>query len=167
MPSKHEHELAQSDGSRALPSTHSRHIHHHHHHHHAVAGKFCTSPHHSFSIRQGMRDICIWLSERPAADARLPTMEHGQFVLEARAAVAAWRQVKLALQGSLGCSILSLLHKKAAALNLSWHTTQSSWPCLVNHVAAVRCAGAAAVPGHDHPAVSEHDQPAARRRRGR
>ena len=31
------------------------------------------------------RDVCIWLMERPAVDARLPAQEAGQFVLEARA----------------------------------------------------------------------------------
>ena len=43
---------------------------------------------------QGADDICCWLSERPAQDGREETAEVGQFVLEARAFVKAWRRVQ-------------------------------------------------------------------------
>ena len=42
--------------------------------------------------RQGAREICCWLSERPAEDGRPETADVGQFVLEARACVNAWRE---------------------------------------------------------------------------
>ncbi|MDP6506579.1 MAG: hypothetical protein QF886_23340, partial [Planctomycetota bacterium] len=42
--------------------------------------------------RHGVRDICCWLTERPAEDGRPETADVGQFVLEARACVSAWRK---------------------------------------------------------------------------
>ena len=38
----------------------------------------------------GVNEICCWLTERPAEDGRPSTAAVGQFVLEARAFVAAW-----------------------------------------------------------------------------
>lgn len=45
--------------------------------------------------RQGGRDISCWLSERPASDQRPETLAFGQFLLEARAFIAAWEEVRL------------------------------------------------------------------------
>ncbi len=44
--------------------------------------------------RQGGLDISCWLSERPATDGRPETLAVGQFVLEARAFIAAWETVR-------------------------------------------------------------------------
>ena len=43
---------------------------------------------------QGARDVCCWLSERPAEDDRPETTAVGQFVLEARAFVKAWERAR-------------------------------------------------------------------------
>ena len=43
---------------------------------------------------QGARDVCCWLSERPAEDQRPETTAVGQFVLEARAFVKAWKRAR-------------------------------------------------------------------------
>ncbi len=44
--------------------------------------------------RQGAREICCWLTERPAEDGRPETADVGQFVLEARACLNAWREAR-------------------------------------------------------------------------
>lgn len=41
---------------------------------------------------QGAKDVCCWLTERPAADSRPIALAEGQFVLEARAFVKAWEK---------------------------------------------------------------------------
>ena len=43
---------------------------------------------------KGVPEVLCWLSERPAEDQRIETTEVGQAVLEARACVAAWREVR-------------------------------------------------------------------------
>ena len=43
----------------------------------------------------GVNEICCWLTERPAEDGRPSTAAVGQFVLEARAFVAAWERARL------------------------------------------------------------------------
>ncbi len=43
---------------------------------------------------QGERDICCWLTERPATDNRPVALQEGQFLLEARAFVQAWEKAK-------------------------------------------------------------------------
>jgi hypothetical protein len=43
---------------------------------------------------QGPRDICCWLTERPATDTRPVALQEGQFVLEARAFVNAWEKTR-------------------------------------------------------------------------
>jgi len=43
---------------------------------------------------QGAPEVCGWLTERPAEDDRPATRDVGQFVLEARAYVAAWRRAR-------------------------------------------------------------------------
>ena len=49
-----------------------------------------------FTPGQLCQDICCWLTERPAEDGRPSTAEGGgQFVLEARAFIAAWEQARL------------------------------------------------------------------------
>ena len=42
----------------------------------------------------GVNEICCWLTERPAEDGRPSTAAVGQFVLEARAFVAAWERAR-------------------------------------------------------------------------